>query len=180
MQPKLILETPRLTLRELTSSDTDDLFGIIGDADTMTYYPSPFTKEESGNWIAKSIRNYSERGHGLWAVILKAENKFIGQCGITIQDIDGSFVPEIGYHINKHYHKKGFATEASLACLKYGFENLELPEIFIHTWVKNIPSQRVAERSGLIKIKIYDKYISSHDLTWPHIVYSLKADEYEK
>ena len=36
-------------------------------------------------------------------IILKNENIFIGDCGITLQNINGKDVFEIGYHINKKY-----------------------------------------------------------------------------
>jgi len=63
-----------------------------------------------------------ERIKGLWGVILKAEVRFIGDCGITIQNIDGEELPEIGYHIHQNYCKKGYGSEAAKACLEYGFQ----------------------------------------------------------
>ena len=54
---------------------------------------------------------------GLWAVILKETGAFIGDCGITMQQIDGETLPEIGYHIAKQHWRHGYATEAAAASI---------------------------------------------------------------
>ena len=107
----MLIETERLLLREYTMDDFDALFEIMSDEETMKHYPSPFDKERTRGWITWNIENYSKYGFGLWAVVLKETNEFIGDCGITIQDIDGEFFPEIGYHIHKKYWRRGYGTE---------------------------------------------------------------------
>ena len=171
---KKIIETDRLILRELSLDDTDSLYIILSDEETMKHYPKPYTKEETKGWIERSIKSYKEFGYGLWAVILKESNQFIGQCGISSQDIDGKVVPEIGYHINKKFWNKGYATEAAGACLEYGFTKLSLNEIFIHTYIKNIPSTKIAEKIGMIKRKEYAKVIKKDNVLMQHVVYSFK------
>ncbi|MBT5177102.1 MAG: GNAT family N-acetyltransferase [Nitrosomonadales bacterium] len=173
-----VLESERLGLRNLELDDNKELFKILSDQETMQFYPKPYTLEETENWIHKSMKSYQENGFGLWAVILKKGEHFIGQCGITLQNIDGENVPEIGYHINKNYWKRGFASEGSKKCLKHGFIDLGLKEIFIHTFVKNIPSMRVAEKVGMKKRKEYDKEVGQSKKIWRHVIYSLKRNEY--
>ena len=63
----------------------------------------------------------SEIGFGLWAVILKEGNEFIGDCGITMQEVEGQSLPEIGYHIIKEYCRRGYASEAANACIDFAF-----------------------------------------------------------
>ena len=48
------------------------------------------------------------------------KGKLIGDCGITIQNIDGELLPEIGYHIHKDFWRQGFATEAAAAVRDLG------------------------------------------------------------
>jgi RimJ/RimL family protein N-acetyltransferase len=175
-----MIETKRIILRNQTLNDLNDLYQILSDKETMKYYPKPYTKEATKNWIIGNINSYRKNGFGLWAVVLKFNNKFIGQCGITNQNIDGKIVPEIGFHINKKYWNNGYATESALACLKYGFDKLNLDEIYIHTYVKNIPSIRIAEKIGMIKRKEYDKIITAHNIIMKHVVYSIKKDEMKK
>ena len=98
-----IIETKRLYLRELDILDLDDLSKILSDSESMRYYPHPFSRKEVSKWIKWNIDNYHRYNHGLWAVILKENETFLGDCGITVQEIENSKLPELGYHIHKDY-----------------------------------------------------------------------------
>jgi len=133
----------------LTIKDLDDLHLIFSDAQSMKHYPKPFSLQESKNWIKWNIENYAAYGFGLWGVILKENNQFIGDCGITLQKINGNMEPEIGYHINKNHVNKGYATEAAQACRNYAFEVLKLKEIYSYMKYTNMASIKVAENIGM-------------------------------
>lgn len=152
-----IIETERLYLRELTMEDKEQLAKVLSDIESMRFYPHPFSEEEVENWINWNIDNYKKYKHGLWAVILKAGDIFLGDCGITIQNIDGEIVPEMGFHIIKDYCGKGYATEAALACKKYAFEVLNYEKLFSYTILENIPSQKVAKKVGMKLYKYFEK-----------------------
>ncbi|MEH2391826.1 MAG: GNAT family N-acetyltransferase [Nostoc sp.] len=68
----MILETDRLLLREMTLSDLDALLLVLGDAESMRYYPKPFDCEIVQKWIDWQCRNYAQHGMSLWAMVLKA------------------------------------------------------------------------------------------------------------
>lgn len=123
----------------------------------MKYYPKVFDEEKVEKWIQWNIENYSKYNHGLWAVILKEGEVFLGDCGITMQRIEDEVVPEIGFHIIKDYCNKGYATEAALACKKYAFEILNYSRVFSITSERNIPSQKVAEKIGMKFYKSFKK-----------------------
>ena len=146
-------ETERLILRELTMNDLDDLHEILSDPETMQHYPNPFSYEKSKQWIEWNLKNYATHGFGLWAVILKAENKLIGDCGLTYQPINGEMQPEIGYHIHKAYMGKGYGSEAAMACRNYGFEELKFDRIYSYMKYTNIASQKVALKNGMTFIE---------------------------
>ena len=145
----MIIETNRLILRKLTLDDLTELHDILSDPETMKHYPKPFDLDKSISWIEWNVENYIKYGFGLWAVVLKESNQFIGDCGITMQNIKGDIVPEIGYHINKRNANMGYATEAAQACVKYAFETLKFNKIYSYMKYTNIPSQRVAEKNGM-------------------------------
>ena len=96
---KKIIETRRLILREYTLEDFDGLYAILSDAETMKHYPKPYDKNGTMRWLKWSLDNYEKYGFGLWAIEIKETGEFIGDCGITMQNIDGKTLPEIGYHI---------------------------------------------------------------------------------
>lgn len=137
--------------------DKEELMKVLSDPESMKYYDHPFSEEEVERWIQWSIDNYQKYNHGLWAVILKDGDVFIGDCGITMQDIDGEIVPEIGFHIITDYRNQGYATEAGLACKEYAFKVLDYPRVFSYTRIQNIPSQTVAKKIGMQLYKRFEK-----------------------
>ena len=69
----------------------------------MRYYPRVFSKEEVAKWVERNVERYENDGFGLYAVIRKDDGQFLGDCGITLQNIDGDILPEIGFHIIKTF-----------------------------------------------------------------------------
>ena len=93
----IIAVTERLTLRQLHEDDLSDLARILGDPETMYAYEGAFSDAETRDWLDRMLRRYRDDGISLCAVILNATGEFIGQCGLTMQDIHGARVVEVGY-----------------------------------------------------------------------------------
>ena len=151
-------------------SDLGDIFEIFSDSESMRFYPGIYSLEECRSLIAKQIKSQQKNGFSLWAVELK-DHTFIGDCGITLQSIDSELVPEIGYHIHKNYCRNGYATEAAKAVMKYGFNEFGFEKLYIHTYVKNLPSRAVALKLQMTQTKEYDKFIKDHNLVMRHVVF---------
>lgn len=156
------METERLLLRPYTAADEDALFSIFSDADTMRYYPSPFTREETQKWMERNQRRYREDGFGLWAVVLKENGQVIGDCGITMQNIHGQMLPEIGYHIHKDHQRKGYATEAARFCAKLAFEQYRFPAVYCYMKHDNWPSMGVAGKMGMVLADVYEDPVNEY------------------
>lgn len=171
----IIIETDQLILREFTKEDVLAWHNILSDKEGMQYYPKAFDMEKTSSWIVWNLDNYSRYGFGLWAVILKETNQFIGDCGITMQNIygDDKLYPEIGYHLDKQFWCKGYTSEAAKACLQYAFENYDFEEVFAYQKWTNIPSRRVAEKIGMSFRMEYEN--EKNEKT---SVYSIKREEY--
>ena len=150
-----IIETNRLILRELTPDYAADLSLVLSDEESMVHYPHAFSAEEVQRWIERNMERYRADGFGLWAVVRKSDNQFIGDCGITLQNIDGEILPEIGFHIIRQYCNRGYATEAAEACKEYGITKLGLKTIYSYSRESNIASQKVASKIGMQKIKAF-------------------------
>ena len=167
-----VIETARLLLRELTLDDRGKLALVLSDPVSMRYYPAPFSGEKVRQWILWNIENYRSRGFGLWAVILKDENELIGDCGITLQDIEGKLLPEIGYHIRREYRGKGFATEAARACIDFAFGKAGYRAVYSYMKEDNVPSRRVAEKSGMTFVRCFKKEIGGQDIA--EVLYTIE------
>jgi Acetyltransferases, including N-acetylases of ribosomal proteins len=152
---RTILETPRLYLRELTLDDKDGLSLVLSNKESMKYYPHPFSEEEVTMWIERNINRYKNQGFGLWAVIRKEDHLLLGDCGITLQNIDNEMLPEIGFHIIPEYCGMGYASEAAEACKRYAFNELKLTRIYSYSEIENRASQKVSEKIGMRKVKTF-------------------------
>lgn len=168
----IILETDGLILRKLTNDDKHDLSLILQNKDVMYAYEHAFSDEEVDIWLNNQLRRYKEDGFGLWAVILKKTGKLIGQCGLTIQQIDNKNVVEVGYLFNKTYWHNGYATESAIACKNYAFNNLNVDEVYSIIRENNTSSINVARRNGMtLKGKFVKHY---YGIDMPHLIYSVK------
>lgn len=172
-----ILETERLWLRKLTQSDFDALCRILQDPIVMTAYEHAFSDEEVQDWLDKQLSRYRDDGIGLWAVILKETGELIGQCGLTMQELDGRRVPEIGYLFRRAFWHRGYATEAAVACREYAFDALGLGEVYSIIRDSNTASQNVAKRNGMSLRGETVKHYYGMDM--PHMVYSVRKDRTE-
>jgi RimJ/RimL family protein N-acetyltransferase len=167
---KIILETDRLRIREIAPSDFDGLFEIWSNPEAMRLFPSTLDRQGMDEWIERNLNRYEQYGHGLWAVVLRAEEKLIGDCGLVIQDVDGVEELEVGYHFNPKYWGRGYATEAARACMEYAFDRLGRRRVISMIRPENLPSRRVAERNGLrIEKEIYWR-------GYRHCVYAIVRD----
>lgn len=149
------IETERLILRPFREEDLDEEFSIVGDPDTMSFYPRAYTKAEVAKAIAENIRTFETSGYGLFAVMDKHSGEYVGDCGITIQIIDGEEEFEVGYRIRKEYWGQGLAPEAARAMVEYGFKNLGLKKLCSYMAKDHHQSRRTAEKAGMILQKEY-------------------------
>jgi len=146
---KIILQTPRLILREFGPEDVEALAKVICDPETMKYYPVAFDRAATVRWIERNGRRYQTDGFGLWGTVLKQTGELIGDCGLTRQDLNGTSEIEIGYHVRRDLWGQGLATEAARACQEYGFANLKTERLISLIRPENLASRRVAEKNGM-------------------------------
>ena len=145
----MLIETERLILREMNAEDFDSLYKVLADSDIMRYYPYRFDEKRVRRWIDKNIERYRIYGFGLWAVCLKETGEMIGDCGLTMQDINGMICPEIGYHIRQDQQRNGYAKEAAGAVRDWAFENTPFRRLYSYMKKENIPSAAVAKSIGM-------------------------------
>ena len=144
----MVIETERLLLREMTEDDYDALYMILADPRIMQHYPSPFDEAGVRNWIRRNRERYRDLGFGLWAVCLKDTGEMIGDCGLTMQLINGQIKPEIGYHIRSDKQRQGFAKEAAAAVRDWTFRNTPFNTVYSYMKHTNEPSARTAMAYG--------------------------------
>ena len=150
-----MIETERLILREMTHDDFDALYRILADSDIMQHDPYTFDENRVRGWIDRNLERYRIFGFGLWAVCLRETGEMIGDCGLTMQMINGQIKPEIGYHIRADHQRKGYAREAASAVRDWTFTNTPFNTIYSYMKHTNVASARTAMAYGCEFVEEY-------------------------
>lgn len=170
---KIILETERLYLREFLIEDGFFFYHLNMDSDVIKYTgDSAFNSVKEATAFIENYSDYARNGFGRWAVCLKESNAFIGWCGLK-KDTEINEV-DLGFRFFKKHWGKGYATEAALACVNYGFMQLHLSEIIGRAYIKNKPSIKVLEKCNLI---LKEKFLYDDK---PAVLYTIKNDTNKK
>jgi RimJ/RimL family protein N-acetyltransferase len=144
------LRTERLLLRPWRTSDREPFAALNADPEVMAFFPAPLLRAESDAMAERIQAGFDERGWGFWAVEVVGRHSFIGLVGLSVPDgLPCSPCVEIGWRLARAHWGKGYATEAARAALRFGFEELGLPEIVAFTAVGNRRSRGVMERIGM-------------------------------
>jgi RimJ/RimL family protein N-acetyltransferase len=144
-----VISTERFDLREMTAGDLPFVAEMVGDTETMRFYPHRFTPLEARRWLDRQLERYSRDGHGLWLVVERESGRRVGQVGLALQDLDGTREPEIGWLIHRRFWRRGFATEAGRGVRDHAFGSLGLERVISLIRPINEPSQGVARKVGM-------------------------------
>src|SRR5258706_5625767 len=121
---KVILETPRLLLRELVADDLDFMAAMLGDAEVMRFFPQTEDRAGAAAHIQRQLERYAAWGYGPWLVVAKQTSQPVGRVGLLRQVVDGAPQVEVGYMIHRPFWRQGFAFEAASSCRDYAFRTL--------------------------------------------------------
>ena len=179
MLDKVYVETHRLILRQWKSSDEAPYIVLNQDKEVMRYFPTTHTKEESLLQIKRLSKHIDDYGYGFFAVERKDNHEFMGFTGLSHPRFESYFTPfvEIGWRLSKQNWGQGFATEAAMACLKLGFEEFDIPEIYSFTTVSNTPSARVMIKIGMIFQGYFEHpMLDDGDDLKTHILYKINKE----
>ncbi len=163
-----MLETDRLLLRQWQPTDREPFAKLNADPKVMEFFPNLLSREASDAMADQIQALIEQQGWDLWAVEIKNTQQFIGYVGLHVPTYDLPFNPcvEVGWRLAYEFWGNGYAPEAALMALKFGFESLNLAEIVSFTTMNNVRSQRVMEKIGMQR--------SSE--TFPHPKVSVKSE----
>ena len=159
----MIIETERLILRPFKKEDASDLFEYLHEP-LMNCFAC--MKLETLDDAKKKLEERVKETEYLFAIVLKENNKVIGEIeGYPEENHNpdenaprDTFSP--CWMINKNYHRKGYAYEASHAFLDYLFKQKGARRIYAYTEDYNIASQRLCEKLGMRKEGLFKEFVS--------------------
>lgn len=144
------IETERLLLRPMGAGDLDEFVALHADPE-VTRFIRPLDRGEAAERLRRDEREWSERGHGLFAVLDRAGGDFLGRCGLKFwPQFDET---ELGWALRRDAWGHGYATEAGRACVEWGFAELDVPYLTAMIAAGNLRSIRVAERLGFTHLR---------------------------
>ena len=151
---KPVLETDRLIIRKISESDVGDLKEWLGRDEIYTYWGRKANRNEKNPELmfAPDPRPWVIRKPSPdfdWVIELKETNKVVGM--IAVFDIQNARMGDIGYRVNPEYWNMGITTEALKEVIRFIFENTELDRLNGRVDVRNVASNRVMKKCGLIK-----------------------------
>ncbi len=144
----------RLGFRNWKPEDLEPFAALCADPEVMEFFPSVKTREETQEFIERSMAHFAKYGYGWFAVELLDSKEFIGFIGLAHPRFESFFTPcmEIGWRLAKEHWNKGYATEGATACLNYAFTTLGASEVYSFTAKTNLRSENVMQKIGMEKI----------------------------
>lgn len=174
------ITTERLLLRPFMLSDGEAMLkNWIADEKIQSMYCEPIysTKDEVRKLLCQYIDNYSKKDYYRWAIVLRENGECIGQIAFFLVDSENHFA-EIEYCVGGQYQRRGLATEATKAIIRFGFEQIGLHKIQICHKSNNIASKRVIEKCGFVYEGTLRDYFYTDGNYVGRCYYSLLRDEY--
>lgn len=166
----MYLETERMTVREFTIADLDDLQEILGDEETMAYSEPTYTRERT----AEFLRQFCVEKKGAVAAVLKATGRVIGY--ILFHELDEG-VYEMGWFFNRTCWGKGYALEACKAVVDHAFNQQNAHKIFAET-IDGGKSVDLMKKLGMKPERIRRSQVKDRSGTWADLyLYGLLAKD---
>ncbi|MDH5448240.1 MAG: GNAT family N-acetyltransferase [Candidatus Bathyarchaeota archaeon] len=156
----VVIQSERLLLREFEETDWQAVHSYASDPEVVRFMDwGPNAEDETKAFISRSISSQKEKPRRKYtlAITLKGENKLIGSCDVCVASSENK-EGWLGYCLNRHFWRKGYAAETAKALLEFGFKQLALHRIFAKVDPDNIASRNVLEKIGML----YEGHLREH------------------
>ena len=186
-EPRAILHTSRLLLREWRASDRAPFAEMNRDPVVMRHFPGLMDRAASDAFVDRLQKLHQRLGYTLWVVEVigseRGTTPFAGFTGLMPPTFDPPFehrepVAEVGWRLLPQWWGLGIATEGARASIVHGFDVVRLPEILSFTVVTNARSRAVMERIGMHFAGEFDHPRAQPDDPWKrHALYRMKPTD---
>jgi [ribosomal protein S5]-alanine N-acetyltransferase len=179
VSPTPVLRTPRLTLgafREEDAPELQRLAGVREIADTTLAIPHPYELDRALAWIGQQRREAS-RGRAInFAIRLRTSGALIGSVGL--RDIDPEHLQaELGFWIGREWWGQGYAREAAIAVIDFGFDSIGLNRICAHHMVRNPSAGKVLQAAGMLREGLLRQRVRKWGAYEDVVVYAIIRDD---
>lgn len=152
------LNTERLTLRQLSVNDQQDIFALRSDPEINRYLDRQpdQTIEDSLNFINKVTDNIRNKNSLYWVITLKETGVLVGTiCLFNFSSEKKSC--EIGYELLTRFQGQGIMKEAIATVIDYAFQTLKFQYIVAYTHHENLSSGKLLTKFNFIRSSEVDE-----------------------
>lgn len=134
-------------MRPFQPEDAESMFLLNQDPEVIRYTgDAAFQSIEAARQFIVGYRNYELHGYGRYSVFTNDRTEYVGWCGLNFNK--DTRETDVGFRLLKNHWGKGYATEAAIACVGFGFE-LGLKKIIGRSARENLASIRVLKNIGM-------------------------------
>ena len=174
-----MIETDRLTLRPAVDADREAIAAMNGDPRVGYWLGGARDRAASDAFVDQHMAYVAEHGFGFWVVERRADRAVLGMAGLWhVFDAYPFGRPiQIGWRLVHDAWGQGYATEAALAARDHAFQVLKLPELIAITAGKNLASQSVMRRIGMVQDAARDfdhSAVPEGDDLRPHVTFAVR------
>lgn len=176
----MLLDTPRLRFRDISISDTEELFRIWSDPKVTEFLVlDPFTTSDEAAGMVRLLEELPVDGAGhRWTVIERATGRVMGTLGFHNVRREHHRA-EIGYEIAPEFWGVGLMSEALQRLIEYCFQSEGLNRIEAFVNEGNERSYRVLERNGFVREGILRDYEFARGCFVNQALYSLLKRDWD-
>jgi RimJ/RimL family protein N-acetyltransferase len=177
-----VLTTEQLVLRELRPDDARAVASRAGDRRVAKYLiavPSPYPVSLAMRWIAGRVAWWPQ-GRGLTLAITRRcePDELLGS--VSLRRFSRDRRAELGYWLGADAWGCGYATEAAIALVDFGFREMGLQRIYAQVLAGNAASCRVLEKLGMISEGIRRRHIRKGKALHDVMLYGILRDEWSR
>lgn len=176
-----MIATERLILRDWRDGDRAPFAGMVADPEVMRCLGPLQDRAAADAGVDRMIAHQAAHGFCFWAIERRDDAAFLGFCGLKRVDLTGTPIAgevEIGWRLRRDAWGAGYAREAAVATLAWGFGDGGLQRIVAMTNLANTRSWGLMERLGMTRRPDLDfdhAALDRDDPLRPHIVYAIAA-----
>ena len=175
------LQNEIVILRRCVPEDAKEMFEAVRESIEEVYPWVPwchpdYEMSECQEWLSQQ-NQYWKEGKKCSFTIRNQREHLVGGCGLNHLKPEDK-VANLGFWVRSGNTGKGYATAATKLLAKFAFDHLDVKRVEVVAAVKNIPSQRVAERAGAKREGILRSRLFLHKQSHDAIMYSLVPEDY--
>lgn len=149
------IETPRLTLREMTAEDAPYVLDALNQPSFVRFIGDRGVRDLDGarRYLSERvIAQYERHGFGMWLMQRREDGQPVGMCGLVRREVLDDV--DIGYAVLERHWGRGYGSEAAAAVLDHALRVLGLPRVVAITAPDNAASMAVLRGLGMRMVDV--------------------------